>query len=125
VFLLVAGQTIARIWVGDKLVPPFSLFVALAVWTVYMTVITQYSYLLMAADRITLLAALGVVIAVVNLAVSIVLTRWIGMTGPIVGNLVAAVLIQWWPMVILTRRLMRDFATAQPGTPVALGLTAS
>lgn len=123
--LLVAGPTIARIWVGDKLVPPYALFVVLAVWTVYMTVITQYSYMLMAADRIRLLAGIGVIIAVVNIGVSIAFTRWFGMTGPIVGNLVAAVLIQWGPMVLLTRRLMRDFGSAKQGAPVSLGLSGS
>ncbi|MGN6161290.1 MAG: lipopolysaccharide biosynthesis protein [Marmoricola sp.] len=123
-FLLVAGQTIARLWVGDKLVPPFALFVVLAVWTVYMTVITQYSYMLMAADRIRLLAGIGIVIALVNIGVSIAFTHWIGMTGPIVGNLVAAVLIQWGPMVLMTRRLMRDFGPAQHA-PVTVGMTGS
>lgn len=114
VLLLVAGQTIARIWVGDKLVPPFALFVVLAVWTIYMTIITQYSYLLMAADQITVLAILGGVIAVVNLAVSIVFTRWLGMTGPILGNIVAAAAIQWIPMVVLTRRMMRRLGEQHP-----------
>lgn len=112
--LVVAGRAVARIWVGADLVPPLSLFVVFAVWTVYMTVMTQYSYLLFAQERIRTLAALGVLLAAVNLAASILLTRWFGLVGPILGNLVAAGLVQLVPTVVLSRRLAQD-----------LGLTAA
>ena len=105
--LVCFGRTIARVWVGEDLVPPLALFVTFAIWTVYMTTITQYSYLLLAVERIKLLAVVGVVIALVNLPASILCTYWFGITGPILGNLVAAALIQCVPTVLLTRQVLR------------------
>jgi O-antigen/teichoic acid export membrane protein len=108
VVLVVIGPTVARFWVGEALVPPLSLFFALGVWTIYFTFIVQYSHMLLVAERVRLLAGLGLVLAAVNLAVSIILTQHIGLIGPVVGNLVAAGLIQLVPMIMLTRRFMRD-----------------
>ena len=87
--------------------PPLGLFVVLGVWTVYLTMIVQYSYLLMVAQKIWLLAVLGLVVGGVNLLVSILLTREIGLVGPVIGNLVSAASIQLVPMIVLTRRHMR------------------
>jgi O-antigen/teichoic acid export membrane protein len=106
-FLVAFGQPIARIWVGEHYVPPLGLLVAFAVWTVYMTVITQYGYLLMSIGRVWALAGLSLLIAAVNLAASIVLTTWLGLEGPILGNLVGAAVVQLVPTIVLTRRLVR------------------
>lgn len=108
VALVVVGPTLARIWVGEALVPPLSLFFALGVWTIYITTIVQYSHMLMVAERVRLLAGLGLVLAAVNLAASIILTQHIGLIGPVVGNLVAAGLVQVVPMILLTRRFMQE-----------------
>jgi O-antigen/teichoic acid export membrane protein len=94
--------------VGGDLVPPLSLFVAFAAWTIYMTVMTQYSYLLFARERIRALAVLGLVIAAVNLGASIAFTEWFGLVGPILGNLVAAAAVQLVPTVVMNRRLARE-----------------
>ncbi len=107
VVLVAIGPTFTRLWVGEDLVPPTSLFLALGVWTVYLTMIVQYSYLLMVAQKIWLLALLGVVVGATNLLVSIILTRDIGLVGPVIGNLVSAASIQLVPMIVLTRRHMR------------------
>ncbi len=104
--LLAIGPTFSRLWVGEDLVPPHGLFLALGVWTVYLTMIVQYSYLLMVAQKIWLLAGLGLVVGATNLVVSIFLTREIGLVGPVVGNLVSAASIQLLPMIVLTRRHM-------------------
>lgn len=108
VVLVAIGPTVARLWVGEDLVPPFALFLALGVWTIYLTVIVQYSHMLMVAERVRLLAGLGLVLAAVNLAASIFFTQRIGLTGPVVGNLVAACSIQLVPMIVMTRRFTRQ-----------------
>jgi O-antigen/teichoic acid export membrane protein len=110
VVLVVIGPTLARLWVGEALVPPLSLFLALGAWTIYITFIVQYSHMLMVAERVRLLAGLGVVLAAVNLGASIILTQHIGLIGPVVGNLVAAFLVQLVPMIMLTRRFMREIS---------------
>lgn len=108
IVLLVFGRAFANVWVGADLVPPLALFIAFAAWTVYMTVITQYSYLLFAQERIRTLALLGLLLAVVNLAASILFTHWFGLVGPILGNLFAAGLVQLVPTVAISRRLSRE-----------------
>lgn len=108
VVLVAVGPTATRLWVGEELVPPLSLYFALGIWTIYLTVIVQYSQMLLVAERVRLLAGLGLVMAAVNLAVSIFLTQRIGLVGPVVGNLVAACLVQLIPMIVLTRRFTRE-----------------
>lgn len=108
VTLVVFGPTLARLWVGGELVPPLSLFMAFGIWTIYQTVIVQYSLMLLVAEKIRLLAGLGLVVAAVNLVVSIIMTRQLGLVGPIVGSLIAGCSIQLVPMIVLTRRFMRQ-----------------
>ena len=59
--------------------------------------------MLLVAEKVRLLAGLGLVVAAMNLAVSIFLTRQLGMVGPVIGNLVAACSVQLVPMIVLTR----------------------
>ena len=108
VVLVVIGPTVARLWVGEAPVPPLSLFIALGIWTIYLTSIVQYSHMLMVAERVRLLAGLGLVLAAVNLAASIILTQQFGLVGPVLGNLVAACSVQLVPMIVMTRRFMRE-----------------
>lgn len=117
VVLVAIGPTFTRLWVGEDLVPPTGLFVALGIWTVYLTLIVQYSYLLMVAQKIWLLAVLGFVVGATNLLVSIILTRDIGLVGPVIGNLVSAASIQLVPMIVLTRRHMRRLLSDVASTP--------
>lgn len=117
VVLVAIGPTFTRLWVGEELVPPIGLFLALGVWTVYLTMIVQYSYLLMVAQKIWLLAVLGLVVGGTNLVVSILLTREIGLVGPVIGNLVSAASIQLVPMIVLTRRHMRRLLSDASSAP--------
>lgn len=112
VVLVAVGPWLSRIWVGSELVPPRTLFVAMALWTIYLTMITQYSYLLLALEQIRTLAWVGVLIALANLPLSILFTAMIGVEGPTLGNLAAAALVQFVPTVVLTRRAWRQVAGA-------------
>jgi len=58
--LVFVGRPLARIWVGSGLVPPLSLFVTLAAYTVYITVVSQASVLLLVTQRLKVLAIVGV-----------------------------------------------------------------
>jgi O-antigen/teichoic acid export membrane protein len=108
VLLVAVGPAVARVWVGEDLVPPLSLFFALGAWTIYLTVIVQYSHMLMVAERVRLLAGLGILLAAVNLGASIILTKELGLVGPVLGSLFAACVVQMVPMIVLTRRFTRQ-----------------
>jgi O-antigen/teichoic acid export membrane protein len=105
--LVVFGRELSRLWVGSHLVPPLSLLVVLAIYTVYSTTALQASYLLAAVGRVKTFALIGVGAAVVNLVASIVLTHIYGLTGPILGSIVALVGVITIPMFVLLRRELK------------------
>lgn len=115
IFLVVLGQWLSEIWVGEALVPPTSLLIALGVYTVVSTYVTQAVYLLAAVEKVKAIALLGVVMTVVNLVLSIVLTQSVGIAGPILGSLGALVLVLAGPVIVLTHReFSRLDVTGQP-----------
>lgn len=106
--LIVAfGQPLARIWVGERLVPPLGLLVAFAVWTVYSHVMSQCSTLLNAGGVVGPQVAMALAMACVNVPLSIALTHQIGLAGPLVGSLLAHMLCAGVPTAVLVRRVLR------------------
>ena len=106
--LLVAfGQPVARIWVGPSLVPPLSLLVAFAVWTVYAHVMSQCSILLNAGGVLAPQVWMAAAMVCVNVPLSIWLTHRIGLAGPLVGSLVAHILCEGVLATFLVRRVLR------------------
>jgi O-antigen/teichoic acid export membrane protein len=105
--LVAVGQPVARIWVGESLVPPLGLLVAFAAWTVYAHVMGQCSILLNAGGVVGPQVSFAVVMALVNVPLSIVLTKQIGLAGPVVGSLLASMLCCGAPVVFLVRRMLR------------------
>jgi O-antigen/teichoic acid export membrane protein len=102
--LVLLGQQIAVIWVGEALKPPMSLLIVLGVYTVISTCVAQSGYLLAAVEQVRTLAILGLGMTVLNVALSIALTQYFGITGPILGSLAALLLVLVGPVVYLTRR---------------------
>lgn len=120
--LLVLGRPLARIWVGSGLQPPNSLFLALFIYTVYITVVSQASVLLLATQRLKVLAIVGVLQTPVNLGASIVFTHWWGLVGPVIGSLVTHILIALPLIVFLTRRLLVGLEQTVPPPSNSVGL---
>jgi O-antigen/teichoic acid export membrane protein len=106
-FLVAFGQPVARLWVGESLVPPLGLLVAFAVWTVYAHVMSQCSILLNAGGVVGPQVAMAVAMVCVNVPLSITLTQRIGLAGPLVGSLLSHVLCEGVFTVLLVRRLLR------------------
>jgi O-antigen/teichoic acid export membrane protein len=106
--LLVAiGQPLARIWVGESLVPPLGLLVAFAAWTVYAHAMGQCSTLLNAGGVVAPQVAMATAMACVNVPLSILLTKQIGLAGPLVGSLLSHMLCNGAPTVLLVRGVLR------------------
>jgi len=112
-FLIVFGQWLARIWVGSELVPPQSLLVVLAIYTVYSTLILQATYLLTAVEKVRIIAFVGLVMAAVNLAASIFLTHKYGINGPILGSILALALVMTVPVFVLCRQVLRTLGEGE------------
>lgn len=116
VVLVVLGQRLSELWVGEALIPPMSLLIVLGIYTVVSTTVTQSAYVLTAVEKVKAIALCGVLMTAVNVALSIELTRQIGIVGPILGSLLALVFVLGVPVIVLTRREFRrlDVAGASP-----------
>jgi O-antigen/teichoic acid export membrane protein len=106
ILLVVVGRPLSRIWVGAQLVPPHTLLIAFAIWTVYSLAMTQVSFLLNAACVIGPQIFMAVTMTIANLILSLYLTRRIGIAGPLVGSLVSHVALSGIPAVILAKRVL-------------------
>jgi O-antigen/teichoic acid export membrane protein len=106
--LIFVGRPFVRVWAGPSLVPPMFLLICMAVWTVYGTFMSQVSYLLNAADVVAPQTVMAVSAAVATVGLSFVLTQRIGLVGPLIGSLVAHLIFNGVPALVLARRLLRD-----------------
>ena len=104
--LIVIGQPFVRIWAGPTLVPPMSLLICFAVWTVYGVFMMQVSYLLSAADVVAPQVVMALTMTAANLALSLYLTHRIGISGPILGSLLAHIVFNGVPALMIARALL-------------------
>jgi O-antigen/teichoic acid export membrane protein len=115
ILLVVLGRPLARMWVGPDLIPPLGLLAAFALWTVYSLAMTQICFLLNAAQIVGSQVVMALSNSIANLVLSLYLTRHVGITGPLVGSLIAHVVFNGVPAVILTVRLLRPRTSAKQG----------
>lgn len=107
--LLVAlGRPIIRLWVGPQIAPSFLLLVGLATWAILIGVSGPLAMFLNGIGFIRVQAICGVLMAVSNLAVSIYLTRHIGVSGVIYGSIVSQIVFIFIPYFWYLRRLLSE-----------------
>jgi O-antigen/teichoic acid export membrane protein len=89
--LVVFGESLVHAWVGSNVTPSLLLRIALAAWTVLMSVSGAVAMFLngIGAMRFQALCAASMMIA--NVAISIVLTRTIGVSGVVWGSAIAQI----------------------------------
>jgi len=112
--LLVAlAPRILRWWIGTKITPSFLLLVSLAIWGVLCAVSTAPTTLLNGAGMLKGQAAAAAVACVVNLGLSIYLTRRIGIAGVCLGSVIAQATIALPAYIYLATQLRRQLAEAR------------
>jgi O-antigen/teichoic acid export membrane protein len=116
ILLIPLGGPLARIWVGPELIPPPALLAAFALWTVYSLTMTQISYLLNAAQVVAPQVLMGLSMTAANIALSLYLTRSIGIIGPLVGSLIAHILFSGVPTVWLAVRVLKQRSSSGEGS---------
>lgn len=125
--LLVVGEELVSAWLTPDLAPPAGLLLAFAVWTAYSLASATIYLLFNAVGLVKVHALAAAAVALVNLPVSIVLTRVIGLEGPVWGSLIAATLCSATPALYFLPRVLRGELIrpgASPGasdSPVASG----
>jgi len=77
--------------------------------------VNSASTLLNGLGRFRAQVIFGLLMAVVNLALSIVLVRRFGVTGAALGTVIAMALVQVVPMIVLTRRSLRELTEVTSG----------
>jgi O-antigen/teichoic acid export membrane protein len=102
--LALTATPLIHVWAGSSVNPSTSLLVALAMFSTLFTVSTVVTIFLYAVDAVGFIAASSAVFVVLNLGLSIVLTRAIGVPGPAWGSVIAMVpnlaaqliYVRWW-----------------------------
>lgn len=117
--LAIFASPLLELWTGRTQNPGFGLLAGLAVWAILSAVATPLWTFLIAAGALRPLAWMAASMAVVNVALSIALTRLIGIRGAIYGTDIAQVVFLVVPGAIYARRLIRtlhagDDASAEP-----------
>ena len=108
VTLLVIGKTAIRWWAGPAAVPSTLLLAAMALWAVICGFMTAESCLLAAVNRTREQGILSVAAAAVNLALSIVLVKYIGSVGVIAGTILSYLIVLVVPQSLMVRRFLHS-----------------
>jgi O-antigen/teichoic acid export membrane protein len=105
--LAVAGPWILKVTVGKSLHAPTSLLLVLAIWAVLSAVSACMATLLNGTGVIKVQTAIWVVASVSNLALSICLTRRLGLIGVCLGSIIAQCVIVFPAYLWVIRNLFR------------------
>ncbi|HEY2030291.1 MAG TPA: oligosaccharide flippase family protein [Myxococcales bacterium] len=105
--LALAGRPLIAVWAGPAAVPPVSVLVWMAVWSVVNSGMNALACLLNAAEQITVQAACGVATAALNVVLSIVWGRAFGIAGVIAATVASFAALAVLPMSFDVLRLFR------------------
>ncbi len=106
--LVVFGRLAIKLWAGPAAVPPHSLLLAMAVWSVIAGFATAQSCLLGALNRTRVQAIASAIAAIVNIGLSILLVVRLGSLGVILGTIISYIVVLLAPQSIVVMRALRD-----------------
>lgn len=104
VLLVLFGNAILDLWVGPQIHASTALMAAFAVQAVLYAYLQPVSFLLSGIGRFKEQVISGIVMAVLNLGLSILLVRSFGIIGAVLGTILALILVQVGPLSAVVRR---------------------
>lgn len=116
-FLALAGPWIIRVAVGKSFPASMSLLVVLAVWGVVSAVSTAMAMLLNGTGVLKMQALTAVFASLSNLALSIYLTRRLGVIGVCLGSIVTQLAITFPVCFFMIRKLFKNAGSTISGVP--------
>jgi O-antigen/teichoic acid export membrane protein len=120
--LLVVARPAIQLWAG--VTAPYSLLAAAAVWTVLLSLSGALSMFLNGARVIRIQIVLALMMMASNLALSIELTRRIGISGVVWGTVIAQSVVVLAPCALVARRTLLRLRTASgPSGPGRLAVS--
>jgi O-antigen/teichoic acid export membrane protein len=111
--LAVASEPILSLWIGSAVHPPRPLVIGMAIWTVLNGLGAAVGMLLNALQKLPAQIASWFVMALANIALSIVLTQSYGVSGVIWGSVVAFPICTLVPMAFYARHILRGLVTSR------------
>lgn len=115
--LAVAADPILRFWIGGAVTPPPLLVAGIAAWTVLSGVGTAMAMLLNGLHILRFQIATAVVMAALNVSLSIALASSMGVAGVILGTVIAYPISTLLPLGWYVPRLLRRLELSTPRRP--------
>lgn len=116
--LVFYGQWIIRQWAGVVAVPSSALLLLMGIWSVIYAATCSQSLILASSSRLRGQMIYSLSAAIVNIAMTILLVRKIGLTGAILGTISAYVSCILLPQWIEVKRALRDRAPIFAESPL-------
>jgi O-antigen/teichoic acid export membrane protein len=107
-----AGRRIIQIWAGAAAVPPVILLYLMCVWMVVFAITTNQSCLMGATMRVKKQAIFSVLGAAVNLLLSIVWVKTMGVPGVLLGTIVSYLLFIVVPQTLEVKNILSGHVTS-------------
>ena len=105
--LLAFAEPILRAWAGSAIKPTALLLLALTAWSLVNCLTGPLAMYLNGANVLGLQAACAIAMMTANLALSIALTRAIGISGPAWGSVISQVVFVLLPCSVYIRLTFR------------------
>lgn len=106
--LLVVARPVLRLWVGSAVEPSTLLLVSLFLYVLVWGVSGTMAMLLNGCDVVRFQLVLSIAMVVVNVPLSIALLGPLGVAGPVVGTVVAQMVVVFVPALLYIRRLLKS-----------------
>ena len=113
VVLVVAGPFLLQVWVGSAVHPSLLLLLGLGAWAILNTLNGPLAMLFNGANLVGFQAACATLMAVANVATSIFLVHRIGVSGAVLGSVIAQVIFVLIPGIWYARRYLGRLAASQ------------
>ena len=113
VLVVLLADPILVLWIDKAVVPGTTLIVGMALWTVWRSVGTGMAMLLNGLHLLRVQVATAVVMAALNVTLSILLTMQIGVAGVIYGTVIAYTVATLIPLGIYLPRALRKLEASR------------
>lgn len=122
--LVLLGNQILALWVGPQMQASTWLLVIFALQCLVYSYLQPINFLLNGIGELKSQVICAIAMAAVNLGLSILFVRRIGIAGAVLGTLVAQLAVQTIPLTIIARTRLRNLDEISPASePAAISMT--
>jgi O-antigen/teichoic acid export membrane protein len=90
IIMLVVSNLVFKLWIGDKIIVPFSLSVIVCFWVLFSSLNLAFSNFLNGVGILKLQLIIVIISSIINIPLSVLLGRYWGIDGVIMANLILA-----------------------------------